>query len=309
MQVFFCIFVKTLKKIMEQITNCPVCQNNTFENYLEVQDYTVSQEKFQIVTCKSCGFKFTNPRPNQNEISKYYKAESYISHTNTSKGLIAKIYHTVRRYTLKGKLNLINNLYPAKGKLLDVGCGTGMFLNEARENGWKVNGIEPDSGARQIAEEINKATIKTEILSSFQNEQFNIITMWHVLEHVHLLNETVEWLKERLSENGSLIIAVPNHESKDAEIYQAQWAAYDVPRHLYHFSQKSIKQLFEQKGFRLEKTLPMKFDSFYVSMLSTKYQAGKINYLKAFIDGLKSNIDAGKNNENYSSLIYVFKKN
>jgi 2-polyprenyl-3-methyl-5-hydroxy-6-metoxy-1,4-benzoquinol methylase len=173
---------------------------------------------------------------------------------------------------------------------------------------WKVNGIEPDSGARQSAEEINKVIIKTEILTSFQNERFNIITLWHVLEHVHLLKETVDWLKERLSENGSLIIAVPNHESKDAEIYQAQWAAYDVPRHLYHFSQKSIKQLFEQKGFRLE-TLPMKFDSFYVSMLSTKYQTGKINYLKAFMDGLKSNLNASKNNGNYSSLIYVFKKN
>ena len=294
---------------MEQISNCPVCQNNIFEKYLEVQDYTVSNKKFQIVVCKSCDFKFTNPRPDQDEIGEYYKAESYISHSNTSKGLIAKIYHSVRKYTLKRKINLINRLYPQKGKLLDVGCGTGMFLNEARGNGWKVNGIEPDSGARQIAEEINKSTIKTEILSSFQHEKFNIITMWHVLEHVHLLNETVDWLKERITEDGSIIIAVPNHDSKDAEIYQAQWAAYDVPRHLYHFSQKSIKQLFEQKGFRLEETLPMKFDSFYVSMLSTKYQTGKINYLKAFTDGLKSNFDAGNNDENYSSLIYIFKKN
>ena len=132
--------------------------------------------------------------------------------------------------------------------------------------------------------------------------------MWHVLEHVHLLNETMDWLKDRITEDGFIIIAVPNHESKDAEVFQAQWAAYDVPRHLYHFSQKSIKELFEQKGFRLEKTLPMKFDSFYVSMLSTKYQTGKTNYLKAFISGLKSNLDAETNKGNYSSLIYVFKK-
>ncbi|MES2519513.1 MAG: class I SAM-dependent methyltransferase [Bacteroidota bacterium] len=293
---------------MEQLNNCPVCQESTFNDFLQVQDYTVSQKKFEIVSCSNCGFKFTNPRPDQNEIGEYYKAESYISHTNTSKGLISKIYHTVRTFTLKSKLNLINSLYPQKGKLLDVGCGTGMFLNVCREDGWKVNGIEPDTGARQIAEEINKATIKTEILSSFKNEQFDIITMWHVLEHVHLLDDTIDWLSERLSKEGSLIIAVPNHESKDAAIYGKQWAAYDVPRHLYHFSQKSINQLFEQKGFLLEKTLPMKFDSFYVSMLSTKYQSGKINYLKAFIDGLKSNLSAGSNNGNYSSLIYVFKK-
>jgi 2-polyprenyl-3-methyl-5-hydroxy-6-metoxy-1,4-benzoquinol methylase len=293
---------------MEELKNCPVCQNNTFEEFLKVQDFTVSQEKFSIQECKNCGFKFTNPRPESSQIGEYYKAESYISHTNTSKGFISKLYHSVRKYTLKGKLNLINSLIPQKGKLLDVGCGTGMFLNICRENGWKVNGIEPDSGARQIAEEINKATIKTEILSSFQNDTFDIITMWHVLEHVHLLNETVDWLKERLSEKGYLIIAVPNHESKDAEIYQENWAAYDVPRHLYHFSQESIKQLFEQKGFSLKETLPMKFDSFYVSMLSTKYQSGNINYVKAFMNGLKSNLSAGNNQGNYSSLIYIFKK-
>lgn len=293
---------------MEQINNCPVCQENSFEKFLEVRDYTVSQELFQIVNCKSCGFKFTNPRPRQGEIGKYYQAESYISHTNTSKGLIAKIYHTVRKYTLKGKLNLINGLCPQKGKLLDIGCGTGMFLDEARKNGWVVDGIEPDSGARQIAENINKASIKSEILSSFQNEQFDVITMWHVLEHVHLLNETVDWLRSKLSKSGSLIIAVPNYESKDAEIYQQEWAAYDVPRHLYHFSQKSIQQLFEQKGFRIEETLPMKFDSFYVSMLSTKYQTGKTNYIKAFMDGLDSNLSGRSGKRNYSSLIYVFKK-
>lgn len=294
---------------MEEISDCPVCQTNIFEKYLDVKDYTVSQKMFQIVTCKSCGFKFTNPRPNKNEIGEYYKAESYISHTNTSKGIIDKMYHAVRKYTLKDKINLINNQYPDKGKLLDVGCGTGLFLNEAREDGWTVDGIEPDAGARKIAEEINKTRIKSEVLTSFKNEEFNIITMWHVLEHVHELNDTINWLKERLTENGSLIVAVPNYESKDAETYQAQWAAYDVPRHLYHFSQKSIKQLFEQKGLQLEKTIPMKFDSFYVSMLSTKYQEGKINYLRAFVDGIKSNLNAKNAEGNYSSLIYVFRKN
>jgi 2-polyprenyl-3-methyl-5-hydroxy-6-metoxy-1,4-benzoquinol methylase len=293
---------------MEQLNNCPVCQSQTFEEYLTIQDYTVSQEQFKIVTCQKCGFRFTNPRPNGEAIGEYYKAESYISHTNTSKGLISKIYQEVRKFTLKGKLNLINRLSPNRGKLLDVGCGTGMFLNVAKENGWKVNGIEPDAGARAIAEETNQIKIKQEVLSSFENEAFEVITLWHVLEHVHELNATIDWLKDRLSKDGSLIIAVPNHESKDAEIYKEQWAAYDVPRHLYHFSQKSIEQLFANHGFELKETLPMKFDSFYVSMLSTKYQTGKINYLKAIIDGLKSNLSAEKNNQNYSSLIYVFKK-
>lgn len=294
---------------MEKISTCPICKQSSFSNYLTVKDYTVSQETFEIVNCNTCGFKFTNPRPEIDKIGAYYKAESYISHTNTSKGLIAKIYHSVRKYTLKGKLELVNKLYSRKGKLLDVGCGTGMFLNVCKENGWKVFGIEPDDDARAIAEQINQSTIKTDVLNSFQDEQFNIISLWHVLEHVHQLNETIDWLYERLAVDGSLIIAVPNHESEDAAIYANKWAAYDVPRHLYHFSQKTIKQLFEQHNFRLEETLPMKFDSFYVSMLSTKYQTGKINYFKAFVDGLKSNIKAESNQQNYSSLIYIFKKN
>ena len=293
---------------MEQLNNCPVCQSQTLKETLTVKDYTVSQEEFKIVTCKKCGFRFTNPRPDGDAIGEYYKAESYISHTNTSKGLISKIYQEVRKFTLKGKLNLINRLSPKKGKLLDVGCGTGMFLDVARENGWKVNGIEPDAGARAIAEKTNQIKINDEVLLSFQHETFDVISLWHVLEHIHQLNETIEWLKARLSKNGSLIIAVPNHESKDANIYQEHWAAYDVPRHLYHFSQNSIKELFAKYGFELKETLPMKFDSFYVSMLSTKYQTGKINYIKAFMDGLKSNLNASKQNQNYSSLIYVFKK-
>jgi 2-polyprenyl-3-methyl-5-hydroxy-6-metoxy-1,4-benzoquinol methylase len=292
---------------MEKLSTCPVCQYDKFNHYLTCQDYTVSQEQFNIVSCQQCGFKFTNPRPPLKTIGDYYKAESYISHSNTSKSLIAKIYHAVRKYTLKGKLTLINDL-ASKGKILDVGCGTGMFLNVCKEDGWQVSGIEPDAGARAIAEEINKVRIQSEILSSFNQEQFQIISLWHVLEHIHLLNPTIEWLKDRLANEGSLIIAVPNHESKDATIYQQYWAAYDVPRHLYHFSQNSIKQLFEKHGFQLVQTHPMKFDSFYVSMLSTKYQAGSINYAKAFFDGLKSNRYAHKYHKNYSSLIYIFKK-
>lgn len=293
---------------MEKLSNCPVCKNSNTNHYLTCKDYTVSHENFEIVCCENCGFKFTNPRPSQNEIGKYYKSESYISHSNTSKGLISKLYHSVRKYTLKGKLNLINGLLAKRGSLLDVGCGTGMFLKTCQEDGWKISGIEVDESAGKYASELTGIEIKTEILGSFSGEQFDIISMWHVLEHVHLLEETVQWLYERLSDKGYLIIAVPNHESKDAQIYQENWAAYDVPRHLYHFSQASISQLFKQKGFYLHKTLPMYFDSFYVSMLSTKYKSGKINYTEAFFKGLKSNNWAKDHNNNYSSLIYIFKK-
>ncbi|MFT4031132.1 MAG: class I SAM-dependent methyltransferase [Siphonobacter sp.] len=293
---------------VETLTNCPVCKGTHFSSYLVCKDYTVSQEMFSLVKCTSCGFIFTNPRPTETEIGSYYQSNEYISHSNTKQGLIAQVYHTVRKITLKSKLKLINRLHPTKGTLLDIGCGTGMFLSVCKENGWNVSGVEPDSGARKLAEDTTKSHIESSILEYFQNQKFSIVTMWHVLEHVHRLEETIDWLYNRIDTNGHLIIAVPNLESKDAQVYQQYWAAYDVPRHLYHFSQVTISELFLQKGFVLSETLPMPFDSFYVSMLSTKYRDGKTNYIEAIQQGLASNIWAKQNHKNYSSLIYVFKK-
>lgn len=293
---------------MEQLNNCPVCKEKEFNNFLKCQDFTVSQEKFEIVSCKNCGFKFTNPRPDENQIGKYYQSENYISHSNTSKGIISKAYHLVRNYTLNRKLKLINNLQPNKGAILDVGCGTGMFLKTCQEGGWEVAGIEVDAGARAMTESQTNQKIENKILGGYQNKTFEVITLWHVLEHIHSLQETVKWINEKLGKNGHLIIAVPNYESYDAQKYKENWAAYDVPRHVYHFSQQTIELLFKQNGFQLIQINPMIFDSFYVSMLSTKYKYGKFNYWEAVINGLKSNRWARNNNKNYSSLIYIFKK-
>ena len=291
---------------IENITACPVCQQSEFVPYQSCKDNTVSGEVFNIVTCQSCGFHFTNPRPSEASIGRYYQSENYISHSNTKKGLMDKIYHLVRNFTLKGKLTLINKQQPNKGKLLDIGCGTGMFLKVCQDNGWNVTGIEPDKGASQLANEQGLNVIKPTIWQLNQTEQYEVITMWHVLEHVHQLQQCVEWLRNHLTTNGTLIIAVPNLNAYDAQQYQEQWAAFDVPRHLYHFSQQDMKRLFESKGFHIQKILPMYFDSFYVSMLSSKYKNGKIGYWESFINGLASNWKARSSSE-YSSLIYVIK--
>lgn len=292
---------------MHTHTNCPICTNNTFAPFITCKDYTVSQESFNIVSCNSCGFKFTNPIPEFSELPKYYKSEDYISHSNTKKGLISQLYHIVRSYTLRGKLKLVSK-YVAKGVILDYGCGTGMFLNECDKNGWKTYGMEPDAGARAIANgfALKVKENKSELTRSFPEVRFNAITLWHVLEHVTDLNDTLKFFKERLSTEGVLIIAVPNYTSHDAKHYKEHWAAYDVPRHLYHFDLSSASQLLQSFDFELVETKAMKFDSFYVSMLSEKYKTGKINYLSAFMSGLVSNFKA-KNAANYSSVIYVFK--
>lgn len=292
---------------MLTLDKCPVCGSNQFEPFLVCKDYTVSKQDFPIVSCKACGFKFTNPRPADNQIGAYYKSENYISHTNTKKGIVNKLYHLVRNITLKNKFKLTSE-YVSRGTIMDYGCGTGMFLNYCKEQGWEAYGMEPDDEARKLAIEhglslfSDKQTIETHL----PDKQFDVITLWHVLEHVTDLQETLAFFKKHLSSSGVLIIAVPNHVSYDAAYYKEYWAAYDVPRHIYHFDISSMSKLMGSAGFDLKKSLPMKYDSFYVSMLSEKHKTGSTNLIKAFWIGLMSNLKA-KDSNHYSSTIYVFK--
>lgn len=292
---------------MLTIEKCLVCGSNQFEPFLVCKDYMVSKENFNIVFCKSCGFKFTNPRPDNSVLGNYYKAEEYISHTNTKKGIINKLYHTVREYTLKKKIKLISS-HVSRGTVLDYGCGTGMFLAACKKAAWDAVGMEPDDSARKIASEqgLNVFSDKDRIQTYITDRTFSAITLWHVLEHVTDMPETLSFFKKKLQKDGVLVIAVPNHVSYDAEYYKEFWAAYDVPRHLHHFELKSMKTLLENAGFKLQETKPMKFDSFYVSMLSEKYKTGSINLFKAFMVGLKSNMKS-KDTNHYSSTIYIFK--
>jgi len=293
--------------IMLTLTNCPVCDSTEFKHRISCKDFTVSHNTFNIVECKHCSFRFTNPRPTDDNLPDFYKSINYISHSDTRKGLVSQLYHLVRKYTLNQKLKLLK-ANVAVGNLLDYGCGTGMFLKQANAKGWNSFGTEPDDGARDLANKNKKLAFgnKQELNAFDPHITFNAITLWHVLEHVTDLPETLDFFKQKLKRNGILIIAVPNYNSYDAKHYNAHWAAYDLPRHLYHFEAKTICQLMAKYGFVMHKTYPMKFDSFYVSMLSEKYLLGRMNYLKAFLVGLRSNLK-GKKATDYSSVIYVFK--
>ena len=292
---------------MLTIEKCLVCGSNQFEPFLVCKDHTVSKDNFNIVSCKMCGFKFTNPRPTDLILGDYYKAEEYISHTNTKKGFINKLYHVVRNYTLKKKIQLVSS-YVSRGTILDYGCGTGMFLAACKEAGWNTIGMEPDDSARKISSDqgLSVYSNKDNVSSFIKEKQVEAITLWHVLEHVTDMPETLSFFKAKLKKDGVLIIAVPNHVSYDAEYYKEFWAAYDLPRHLHHFELKTMKSLLENNSFKLVDTRPMKFDSFYVSMLSEKCKTGSVNLLKAFWIGLCSNFKA-KDSSSYSSTIYIFK--
>jgi 2-polyprenyl-3-methyl-5-hydroxy-6-metoxy-1,4-benzoquinol methylase len=276
------------------------------KHFLTVKDHSVSKEIFELYHDETLDMLITSPQPSLENLGRYYESEDYISHTDNKRSLFEKAYHFVKNIALKNKLNLINLEQSQKGRILDIGAGTGDFLLTAKNDGWETVGVEPSERAKNIA--IQKGISFVNEIGDLGNNTFDVITMWHVLEHVPNLELQIEELKRLLKPTGTLIVAVPNFKSYDAKYYNEFWAAYDVPIHFWHFSKKAIQSLFEKVDMKLEKVLPMKFDSFYVSLLSEKYKTGKMNYISAFFVGLKSNLKAGSTKE-YSSHIYVLKNN
>jgi 2-polyprenyl-3-methyl-5-hydroxy-6-metoxy-1,4-benzoquinol methylase len=277
--------------------------------FLTCIDYTVSNKKFDLKLNSDLDMLETIPKPSIDELASYYESPEYISHTDSKKSIIDKVYQIVKKYTLNQKLKLLNSFNTASKNLLDVGCGTGDFLAICNTNGWNVIGVEPSESAKKLAlKKLDNTSKIHQNIFELENERFDVITLWHVLEHVPELEAYILQLKKLLKPNGVLVVAVPNYKSFDAQYYKQFWAAYDVPRHLWHFSKKSIQMLFSKNQMRVTKILPMKFDAFYVSLLSEKYKTGKSNFLHTFYIGLKSNIKASKK-MNYSSLIYVLKSN
>jgi len=272
--------------------------------FLVVKDLSVTGEEFELLLDTDLDLLKTNPQPSSESLFRYYESEDYISHTDAKRTLFEKIYHLVKKRAINQKIGLIQYWQSGTGTVLDIGCGTGDFLAEAKKNNWKTVGMEPSSKAKTSAKQ--KGICLVESYDELEDHYFDVITMWHVLEHVSDLENQIKELKRLVKPTGTIIIAVPNFKSFDASYYGVFWAAYDVPRHLWHFSKTAIEKLFAKQNLKLKKVNPMWFDSFYVSLLSEKYKNGKMNPVAAFWIGLKSNLKARKTLE-YSSHIYIFK--
>jgi SAM-dependent methyltransferase len=289
---------------------CPVCHSPKTFFALKVKDHSVSGEFFDVFECPQCSLRFTNNAPPGEKIGVYYESEDYISHSNTRKGIVNSLYHTVRHHTLSVKFRQIQKSTGLKtGQHLDIGAGTGAFVQYMNEHGWKSQGIEPDVRARELALTYHKTSLlPAESFETITPESFDAVSMWHVLEHVHDLYPYLQQIKKILKSRGQVFIAVPNYTSFDGTKYGAFWAAYDVPRHLYHFSPASMKWLLSAAGFELKEMIPMWFDSFYISLLSEKYKNGRPSLPRGFINGAISNLNAFRDKEKCSSLIYVLKR-
>lgn len=286
---------------------CPWCNSEKAHKHLELKDYFLTQEDFEIWVCEDCGLLYTSPRPAPEKIGDYYKSEAYYSHQENKIGLIPRIYESVKKVNLKHKVNLaIGGL--EKGKLLDIGCGVGDFLQQIESKGWQCTGIEPSEDAAKIAKKRIQATIyKPEEIDTLIDETYDVITMWHVLEHVDDLRTEVEHLFRLLKKGGRLVIALPNYKSYDATYYQDKWAAYDVPRHLNHFDKQTIVNIFNTKGLKIKNIEKLPWDAYYISFMSEKYKQNGLPLVRGLIRGLISNCKARKSGE-WSSLVYVFEK-
>jgi len=292
------------------IDKCPVCGHNHLELANTCIDHYATGEKFEIFRCASCGFLFTQNFPSENNIGRYYDTKEYISHSDTNKGIVNKLYHVVRNHMMKKKADIVRtHTHSSAPWLLDIGCGIGVFLSEMSKRGWSVKGIEKNKEAREFAHRnFGVAVNDPEMLDKFEESSFGVITLWHSLEHLEKLNETLKSIHKLLVENGTVFIAVPNAAAEDAAYYKEMWAAYDVPRHLWHFTPETMRLLVEKNGFGIEKIYPMPFDAFYVSMLTEKYKNNKLHFLSGAVIGLKCFFKASKNPEKSSSIIYVLKK-
>lgn len=291
------------------VFTCPVCDIAGGETVLVCIDHSVTGEAFDIVRCKSCGYAQTFPLPDEFTIEKYYETDDYISHSETHSGIVNKLYLLIRWLNVKAKLNLIKRLAHSHNNLLDVGCGTGFFLAHCKKQKWNVTGIEKSTVARKKAEERINAPVYTSINNrKVAEKKFDVITLWHVFEHLFDINKSLEQLKSMLAPHGILVFALPNHRSMDAKIYGSSWAAFDVPRHLSHFSPMSVRLLTEKYGMTIKKIVPMKIDAYYISILSEQIKRGGrkdvLSFLRGTYTGLRSNISAKKTGD-YSSLIYI----
>lgn len=295
---------------VRHLDKCPLCGSAHLKHFLTCTDCYATGETFKILECTACGFKMSQDVPVEAEIGRYYESPDYISHSDTHSGIMNTIYHWVRSYMLQKKAALVEEVCHLKrGRILDIGCGTGYFAHTMQTRDWDVEAIEKSSDARAFAwKHFDLNVLDESQMNSFNDRSFDAITLWHVMEHIENLSELWALLKRQLQDGGRLIVAVPNCSSADAQIYKSMWGAYDVPRHLWHFTPDTMQQMAVRHGFVLCERFPMPFDAFYVSMLSEKYKGNPLYFLKGLWSGGICWLKSLAHPDRSSSIIYVFRK-
>ena len=295
---------------MTETGSCLVCGSTDPAVLFTAKDHLVSGKNFVLKKCRVCSFTFTSDPPDEKDITKFYISEDYISHSDKKQSLTDHVYHLARNYMLRKKHNLVRKMSRREtGTLVDIGSGTGYFADYMNGNGWKVKGIELSEQARKYSvSRFGLTVVSPSEVSAIKDESADCVTLWHVLEHLY---DPVMWLKEIkriLKDDGKCIIALPNIKSADAEWFGNEWAALDVPRHLWHFSPGTLPAFINGHGFICKKVIPMPLDIYYISTLSYKNRGCRLSLVRGMITGLFLTVRSLTNKDRASSLIYVISK-
>lgn len=288
---------------------CPLCSYGKISSYLKCIDHLLSREEFELSKCPECGFVFTFKYPDEQNIGKYYESDDYIPHDDSANGFLNLIYLQVRSLMLRKKRRIITKATGlTKGRILDIGCGTGYFAATMKKGGWDVTGIEPNVKARDFAtRHFALNVISPEHISELPSGSFDCVTLWHVLEHFHdPFNYSAE-IKRLLRPDGLCLCALPNCSSFDANHYGEYWAAYDVPRHLWHFTPKTFRLFAQKTGFHISGIKSLPLDVFYISILSEKNKGSKFYFLIGMIKGISFAFHSLFDKRKSSSLIYILR--
>ena len=278
---------------------------HSFTLIAKTKDYLVTGSSFEVRLDQQTQIAHTYPQPSEDELGKYYASEEYISHGNKKRSVIERVYAIAQKIMLKQKEQWLTKHSKQNKRYLDFGCGTAALVQHLNQKNWEAYGVEPSEKAR------NFSIVKERLYPSLEElpqKDFDVIALWHVLEHLSDPAKSLKAFYDRLDHQGHLFLALPNFNSYDAKYYENFWAAYDVPRHLWHFSAKGIIGLCEENGFEFVESKGLGLDAFYVSYLSERHQKNKVAFIKGMIVGCWSNLLALFTQE-YSSKLYVFKKN
>jgi 2-polyprenyl-3-methyl-5-hydroxy-6-metoxy-1,4-benzoquinol methylase len=289
---------------------CPLCSSTEIKLQFQCTDYFVSREQFPVFMCQACNFRFTQDYPDEGVIGKYYESESYISHSDTSEGISNKLYRIARRIMLSRKKELVTDITGLRsGKILDLGSGTGYFAATMKDAGWRTESIEINDKARDFAlANFGLETRTPGDMSSLSSDSYDCITLWHVLEHFHDPFHYASEIYRLLKPGAYCIIALPNSSSYDAEYYRQYWAAWDVPRHLWHFTPDTFKIFAQKTGLELTGIRNLPLDVFYISILSSKYKGSTAALFTGLARGLWCYIKTLFRKSRSSSVIYLLKK-
>jgi len=290
-------------------STCPLCKSQEISPYLKCIDHLVTGEVFEVFTCSGCGFIFTQNHPEESESGKYYESEEYISHSDSHKTIFDRIYQLARKIMLNRKKRIVTEICDIRyGSILDIGSGTGNFLKTMKDAGWKTEGIEINVKARDHAKIFfNMTLLSPREINSLPDKSFDCITLWHTLEHFHEPEKYFREIKRLLRPEGTVVVALPNTDSYDARHYGSAWAAYDVPRHLWHFKPDTVALFAERNGFMVSPLGYLPFDVFYISVLSEKYRGARFFFLSGMTKGLIFSFASIFRKSKSSSLIYILR--